>query len=198
MELSDKICRLLKHLDFPIHSIPHHSLFSLMAPKSTFQAALRNPCILFATTQGCWRGDGCEFGHSYASSEKKCRRPRKETREKIKAWSQVVTIVPKWWMFKNDQEFLGYSQELQASTIATFELTVSTLRVIGPWSGCHRRESACALRLTSILILIPQKEHGPPLFFSGWVVARSFGLDSVVMGIPEDYSPTNHLTRKYL
>jgi hypothetical protein len=79
----------------------------------------------------------------------------------------VVTIVPKWWMFKNDQEFLGYSQELQASTIATFELTVSTLRVIGPWSGCHRRESACALRLTSILILIPQKEHGPPLFFLG-------------------------------
>lgn len=33
---------------------------------------------------GCWRGEACAFGHSFEMMEKKCRRPRKETREKIK------------------------------------------------------------------------------------------------------------------
>ena len=45
---------------------------------------LRKPCILFASAVGCWRGEACAFGHSFEMMEKKCRRPRKETREKIK------------------------------------------------------------------------------------------------------------------
>lgn len=103
-----------------------------------FRAKKKNPCILFATTQGCWRGDGCEFGHSYASSEKKCRRPRKETREKIKERIRMcfeINIDP-------EQIYLDLQEEAHNNEYA-FTLIVgyldsldSPVRRSGRWVFC--------------------------------------------------------------